>query len=65
MMGWGQQLMEKANTESSRARDAHKTAGQRCSANSRIIVYVKFEKVYKKEVVVIFMILTHRTQENV
>jgi len=40
--------MENENTESSRARDAQKTAGQRCSSNGRIIVYIKFEKVYKK-----------------
>jgi len=58
--------MENENTESSRARDAQKTAGQRCSSNSRIIVYVKFEKTYKKkEIVVFFMILSQGTHENV
>jgi hypothetical protein len=57
--------MENENTESSRARDAQKTAGQRCSSNSRITVYVKFEKAYKKDIVVFFMILSQRTQENV
>jgi hypothetical protein len=49
--GWGEgknQLMESETTESSRARDAKKTAGKRCSSNSRTIACVKFEKLYKK-----------------
>jgi hypothetical protein len=58
--------MVNENKESSRARDAQKTAGQRCSSNSRITVYVKFEKAYKKrDRCVFFMILSQRTQENV
>ena len=58
--------MENETTESSRARDAQKKAGQRCSSNSRIIVHVKFEKVYeKRDRFVFFMILSQRTHENV
>jgi hypothetical protein len=33
--------------------------------NGRIIVYIKFEKVYKKEMVVFFMILSQKTEGNV
>jgi hypothetical protein len=57
--------MENVNTESYRARDDQKTAGQRCSSNSRIIVYVKFGKVYKKKERSLFFILSQTTEQNV
>lgn len=58
-------MMENVNTESYRARDDQKTAGQRCSSNSRIIVYVKFGKVYKKKERSLFFILSQTTEQNV